>query len=542
MRWFAEPLARARAGRAGRPRRRRRRHRLRCPRSARARSCCSRPSTTQSLATLRRAQVRKVVDLWAERTEALLARPEIEYVLVFENRGREVGATIDHPHGQIYGYPFVPPAPAREAAVRRADGCAVCREVDAELAAGARDRRATHGDWVAWVPFASAYAYGMRLAPATHVGSLPALDDTRARRPRARCSSTRSAATTGCGPRRSDGYRFPYLLWFHQAPAAGGDEWHVHAHIAPPLRAPGVPRYVASGELGSGTLSNPVVPEAAARGAARRLSRTSLPRARARVNLIGGQVDYHEGWVVSMAIDRDVVVAARTARRRARRRALARPRRAPSTSPPTAATIPQRGRSPRGAARSPASSACSPTSAATPVGADLDDHVDGADRRRPVVERGVRGRGRARARRRGRTFALAGATSRSPRSAPSTSRPACRAASRTRWRRCSGGAGHALLPRLPDARDRAAPAPAGARACSSCTRAFRARSKAAPYAQRRAESNAVADRLGLRVLARRDARPGARRAARPPRRHRDGAGARVRRRAARTATSTRSAR
>ena len=34
-------------------------------------------------------------------------------------------------------------------------------------------------------------------------------------------------------------------------------------------------------------------------------------RAPGRVNLIGGQVDYHEGWVVSMAIDRDVVVTAR---------------------------------------------------------------------------------------------------------------------------------------------------------------------------------------------------------------------------------------
>ena len=32
-------------------------------------------------------------------------------------------------------------------------------------------------------------------------------------------------------------------------------------------------------------------------------------RAPGRVNLIGGQVDYHEGWVVSMAIDRDVQVA-----------------------------------------------------------------------------------------------------------------------------------------------------------------------------------------------------------------------------------------
>jgi galactokinase len=31
-------------------------------------------------------------------------------------------------------------------------------------------------------------------------------------------------------------------------------------------------------------------------------------RAPGRVNLIGGQVDYHEGWVVAMAIDRDVVV------------------------------------------------------------------------------------------------------------------------------------------------------------------------------------------------------------------------------------------
>ena len=88
------------------------------------------PEHDQSLAGLPPEQVRKVVDLWAARTEALLARPEIEYVLVFENRGREVGATIDHPHGQIYGYPFVPPAPATEA--QHPDGCLVCRELDSE--------------------------------------------------------------------------------------------------------------------------------------------------------------------------------------------------------------------------------------------------------------------------------------------------------------------------------------------------------------------------------------------------------------------------
>ena len=220
------------------------------------------PEHDESLSTLPVAQVRKVVDVWADRTLALLARPEIEYVLVFENRGREVGATIDHPHGQIYGYPFVPPAPAREADVAREHGCVLCAEIQAELASGARVV-ATSGDWVAWVPYASGYAYGLRIAPRSHHGSLPALDDA---------SRNDLAALLVDALGRYDrmwttpdpSYRFPYLLWFHQAPAAGGDEWHVHAHVAPPLRAPGVARYVASGEVGSGTLSNPVVPEAAA--------------------------------------------------------------------------------------------------------------------------------------------------------------------------------------------------------------------------------------------------------------------------------------
>jgi UDPglucose--hexose-1-phosphate uridylyltransferase len=220
------------------------------------------PDHDESLATLPVAQVRKVIDLWAARTVDLLSRPEVEYALVFENRGREVGATIDHPHGQIYGYPFVPPAPAREGAVARAHGCAICAEVESELAAGSRVVT-TRGDWVAWVPYASGYAYGLRIAAGAHRGSLADLDDA-ARDDLAALLVDALGRYDRLWPAPDPSYRFPYLLWFHQAPAAGGDEWHVHAHIAPPLRAPGVARYVASGEVGSGTLSNPVVPEAAA--------------------------------------------------------------------------------------------------------------------------------------------------------------------------------------------------------------------------------------------------------------------------------------
>jgi galactose-1-phosphate uridylyltransferase len=56
--------------------------------------------------------------VWRERYRELGARSDVEYVLIFENRGDEVGATLHHPHGQIYGYPYVPPVPAAE---RRAD-------------------------------------------------------------------------------------------------------------------------------------------------------------------------------------------------------------------------------------------------------------------------------------------------------------------------------------------------------------------------------------------------------------------------------------
>ena len=56
---------------------------------------------------------RKVVDLWAERTADLGARDDVDFVLCFENRGPEVGATIAHPHGQIYAYDHVPDRPLR---------------------------------------------------------------------------------------------------------------------------------------------------------------------------------------------------------------------------------------------------------------------------------------------------------------------------------------------------------------------------------------------------------------------------------------------
>lgn len=208
------------------------------------------PEHEASLPTIGVAGVRRVVDLWAERTAELLARPEIGYVLVFENRGAEAGATIPHPHGQIYAYPFVPPVPAREAAVAAREGCPLCRQV-AEQAEDPARLVHDGGTWLGYVPFASGWPYGTLLVPREHVAGLPELDGGG--------RDGLAAALVDVLGRYDKLFDrpFPYMLWLHPGV-------HLHVHIAPPLRARETMRFVAAGEVGSGLLTNPVAPERAA--------------------------------------------------------------------------------------------------------------------------------------------------------------------------------------------------------------------------------------------------------------------------------------
>jgi UDPglucose--hexose-1-phosphate uridylyltransferase len=191
---------------------------------------------------------RKVVDLWAERTAALGERDDVDYVLVFENRGAAVGATISHPHGQIYAFDFVPELPRRE------------------LLRGTRlgepgDRLVAESPgWRAWVPEAPVFPYALRLAPAERVPDLPSLDAG---------GRDGLAALLVDVLRRFDRLfdgETPYMLWIHQRPFDGGDwpDARLHLEIVTPWRAPGVMRYVAAGELGSGVYFNPVSPDSAA--------------------------------------------------------------------------------------------------------------------------------------------------------------------------------------------------------------------------------------------------------------------------------------
>ena len=197
-----------------------------------ARSCCTPPTTTRRSASLGVDGARQVVDLWAERTAALGARDDVAYVLVFENRGAEVGATIAHPHGQIFAYDRRAAVPARELA-----------RLAAGLRAAARTTPAT-GSW----PSAAAGGRGCRAAAPTRTACVvaprraPSRPAVARRRRRATGSAAVLVDVLGRLDRLFDA-PMPYMLWFHQRPTDGGD-WPAgppaRRDRRPAARAPGV--------------------------------------------------------------------------------------------------------------------------------------------------------------------------------------------------------------------------------------------------------------------------------------------------------------
>jgi UDPglucose--hexose-1-phosphate uridylyltransferase len=198
------------------------------------------------------AGARRVIDLWALRTAELGARPDVVCVLPFENRGAEVGATISHPHGQLYALDEVPPVLRSELA---GDGCPIC----SALQMGCPVSEA--GGWRVVVPAAARYPFELLIGPVDHRPDLPSLvDDERDAMATVLVDALARLDRLFDSP-------MPYMLWVHQRPTDGGD-WplaHIHVEVAPLYRAPGTPRYVAAAELATGVWLNPVEPSEAAR-------------------------------------------------------------------------------------------------------------------------------------------------------------------------------------------------------------------------------------------------------------------------------------
>jgi UDPglucose--hexose-1-phosphate uridylyltransferase len=211
-------------------------------------------------ADLTHDQVDLVMTAWIDRSVELSKLRSVEQVFCFENRGREIGVTLTHPHGQIYAYPFVTPRTTRmlEVAQRyqQEHGSNLVDDVlAAELAEGTRVICESE-HWLAFVPQAARWPVEVHLYPKHRVPVLPALS---------------AVQRADFGPLYLDTlqrldrlYDAPlaYISAWHQAPVrVGHDLLGLHVELFSPRRAADKLKFLAGSESAMGAFIADVTPE-----------------------------------------------------------------------------------------------------------------------------------------------------------------------------------------------------------------------------------------------------------------------------------------
>ena len=219
---------------------------------------CFSPEHEGSFGTLGVTRARTVIEAWAQRTAALSAMPGVAEVFPFENRGREIGVTLPHPHGQIYAYPYITPRTERLLAAIDAYGPGLMDDILERERNGPRVLFAGE-HWTAFVPFAARWPIEVHLLPHRHVPDFA--ETTLAERDELASLYLRLL-------RGVDGLYdtpTPYIAAWHQAPSRERrDDVRLMLQLTSPRRAADKLKYLAGSEAAMGAWIADVTPEAQA--------------------------------------------------------------------------------------------------------------------------------------------------------------------------------------------------------------------------------------------------------------------------------------
>lgn len=211
------------------------------------------PEAKGSLATLGQERRRLLLSTWIDRYQALFDLG-CNYVLPFENRGDEVGVTLHHPHGQIYGFSKLPRT-QQNTAEAFAEGYDLADEIKS-LEQNFTVREA--GNLIAYCPPYARFPFEVWIAPKKAIKGPWELSNE---------DQDTYAFLLGDVCRRFDQYfetQTPYMMSLHAAPREHSGHYHFTTQFYPLLRAPGRVKYLASVEQSTGTFTVDVMPEFAA--------------------------------------------------------------------------------------------------------------------------------------------------------------------------------------------------------------------------------------------------------------------------------------
>ena len=226
---------------------------------------CFSPRHDLTLAQMPAADIRPVIDTWAEQVAELGER--WRWVQVFENKGELMGCSNPHPHGQIWASDFVPAHVSKELTQQQQwfekNGRPLLLDY-ATLEAGAGERVvAQNADWLVVVPWWAVWPFETLLLPRRPVRDLTEL--AAAERDSLAALLSRFLA----GYDRLFETSFPYSFGWHGVPSDSSGSgaaaaYQLHAHFYPPLlRSATVRKFMVGFEM-LGESQRDITPEQAA--------------------------------------------------------------------------------------------------------------------------------------------------------------------------------------------------------------------------------------------------------------------------------------
>ncbi|MDM8007699.1 MAG: galactose-1-phosphate uridylyltransferase [Phycisphaerae bacterium] len=231
------------------------------PASGVARVICYTPRHDLTLAEFGPAEIAALLRIWQDQYRELGQRPDVNHVLIFENKGEVVGVSNPHPHCQLYATNFVFKTIENEVRISRdhwrQTGHVLFQDIlDAERQDGRRIL-VENDSAIGFVPYFARYAYEVDVAPKDTHPHLASLSD---REVNDLASVLKRVLVQYDNLWRMS---FPYVMALHQAPTDGGDHsgFHFHIEFHPPLRKPDLLKYLAGPEIGGGSFLSDTCPE-----------------------------------------------------------------------------------------------------------------------------------------------------------------------------------------------------------------------------------------------------------------------------------------
>ncbi len=216
------------------------------------------PDHFAAFETLNLDHASKIMWMFRERYLDLRKDPRLKYILIFKNKGRRAGASLEHSHSQLIATPMVPDLvkielEAAQIYYQYRGRCVYCDIISQEIHEGKR-LIFENENFLAITPFASVVPFEIQIMPKEHSSDFGEM----------RFSEMKTLAETLQSSLRMLIKAVPnvsYNYYLHTSPLDNLciPHYHWHIEIVPRLT------HLAGFEWGSGLYINPLPPENAAK-------------------------------------------------------------------------------------------------------------------------------------------------------------------------------------------------------------------------------------------------------------------------------------